>query len=103
MRFFLTVTLMLFFFTANQVAASSFEHCTDLTCTESQSIVKKAEDSKDPCCPSHCAVGHSHNLAIQQTAGIILPASITAVPVWAKGAMPESATLEGLIEPPSFA
>jgi hypothetical protein len=102
MRFLLTVVLTLFIFTANQ-AAAAFEHCTDATCAESMTMTKKAEDSKDPCCPTHCAIGSHHNLGMPQSVAMTEPASVNAAPVWAERTMPESTTLEGLIEPPSLA
>jgi len=65
---------------------------------------KQAEHhKKDPGCAAHCAMSGHHLATIPQDVATQAQGSQSAAPLWATGLPLESATLEGLTEPPSRA
>lgn len=104
MRFIFTVILMLFMFTANQVAVA-FEQCDDPSCSLfSGDMAKKTEQGKkDSNLPVHCALGGHHIADLPQNTLAAVGTEVSASPFWGTALMPESATPESLIEPPSLA
>lgn len=96
--------LMLFVFTANQVAVA-FEQCDDPSCSLfSGDVSKKTENNKkESNIPTHCVLG-GHHVANLPTGVAMAPQTVgSATPFWAELTMPESVIGEGLIEPPSLA
>lgn len=104
MRRILIAIAMLFFFTANQ-AAMAFEQCEDASCvTGTMDVEKQSEHQKqDPACAAHCSISSHHVAAMPQDMTTTAPVASSPSPRWAVGLIPESATLEGIIEPPSLA
>lgn len=104
MRSFVTIMIMLFLFTATQVAAS-FEHCDEPACSDySGGVQKKGDDTqKKDGLVTHCAIGCHHITAIPQQALLAVRAATQSASVWAEPLMPDSAIGESLIEPPTLA
>lgn len=104
MRRILIALAMIVFFSANQ-AAMAFEQCEDASCAIGTMDAKKQAEhqKKDPACAAHCSVSSHHIAAMPQD--VIANAAVESSPSprWAVGLIPESATLEGIIEPPSLA
>ncbi len=103
-RLIFTALLVLFVFTANQVAVA-YEQCDDPSCSlYSGDMVKKTEQGKkDSNVPVHCALGGHHIADLPQNTLAAVGTEVTASPFWGAALMPESTIPEGLIEPPSFA
>lgn len=102
-RIFIAV-LMLMVFASNQ-AAMALEPCKDPSCiTISIDAEKQAEhQKKDPACATHCALSSHHAAALPTTFDLVSQREHRDAQAWPGTTMPESATLEGLIEPPSIA
>lgn len=104
MRRILIAIAMLFFFTANQ-AAMAYNQCTDASCVSGVMDAEKQSEhqKKDPACAEHCSVSSHHAVAMPHDMTASIPAALSPSPQWAVSVVLESATLEGLIEPPSLA
>jgi hypothetical protein len=102
-RIFIAIAMLLFF-TANQ-AATAFEQCADASCMNGMMDAQKQSEhqKKDPACAAHCAIGSHHVAAMPQELTAAVPAAASPTPQWPVDAMPESACLDGPIEPPSLA
>jgi hypothetical protein len=102
MRFLVTVVLMLFMFTANQVAAS-YEHCVDPACADYMGAAEKKSESKKDSSAAHCSAACHQMVAMPQHEAIAALRVSSISLIWAELRFPESALGEGLIEPPSLA
>lgn len=102
-RTLIAIAIMLVF--ASNQAAVAFEQCEDPLCaTSSMDAQKQAEHQKnDPDCAAHCAVSGHHLASMPQDIVTAVAQADALNQHWATALMPESATLEGLIEPPSLA